>query len=556
MPAHRVRSRIALAPMGQRGAGGVAIKTDEVGGLTEMLDRFGRDLDRWISQLPVVHPAAPDEYTPDVAAAYQRLKAGIGRSSDVLMRRVLTPACPEPVLVACVDGLADTQMVDQDIILPLLATSEPPRRWGHTALTPVHIRPERRWPALLTALAGGSTLVFAPALPFVWVVDTVKYPARPIERPQTELAVRGPEEAFNEVLLTQKNQLRRRLATPALQFHDVSIGRVQHMTASVAYLDGLTNAALVQTAVSRLRALDVDGVANATQVAGLIRDHPWSAFPTLRATERVDIVVWRLLEGAVAILVDGDPFVLLAPAPLVSFYRTSMDYSTSWADASFTRLIRFAGWVLALYLPALYIALSEVNPSLLPGSLLIIMDGNHAGLPFSPLVEIILMILVIEILREAAIRLPKVLSTTLGTVGAIVVGTAVVRAGLVDPQVIVMMTLTALSLFSTPVYELVGAWRLWGFALLVGGAILGLLGVVLVTMVALAVVMDMESFGVPYFTPWAPFRSVDWSDAMMRIPWTGVTRRWQEARPQSAQWRRPKPAAPRPHLLKAKRRHD
>ncbi len=523
-------------------------------GLEQLAKQLDQELSGWLAALNLAPTTPADQYVPDVNAAYEQLKAGMGRSSDVLLRKVQVPACREDVvLIACLDGMADTQMVDQDIIQRLMSTKSAPDTWDQTAMTPVHISQEKSWSKILQDLAAGNTLIFAPGLAFVWIVDTVKYKQRAIERPQTELSVRGTEEAFNEILLTQKNQIRRHLLTPTLQFHDIVVGRVQHTTVSVAYLEDVTNSALVDVAIKRLEAIKIDGVANSTAIAGLIRDHPRSVFPTMRSTERVDIVIWRLLEGAVVILTEGDPFALIAPSPLVDFYRTAMDYSSSWADSSFVRMIRFAGWILGMYLPALYLALADVNPNVLPTELFVVMQGSHAGLPFPPTVEMVLMILVIEILRESALRLPKVLSVTLGTVGAIVVGTAVVKAGLVDPQIIVIMTLTALSLFSTPVYELTGTWRVFGFFLLLGGALLGILGVVLVTMGALAVMMDMETFGVPYFAPWAPLRLPDWKDTIVRVPWTNFVTRWHSTRAQRAGWRTPVEVSGRPHLLKRRR---
>ncbi|MDA8192815.1 MAG: spore germination protein [Thermaerobacter sp.] len=515
---------------------------------------LAEEVDGWVGALDQ-NPTAPvDEYVDDVDAAFFRLKSGMGRSSDILLRRITVPASPRgSLLLASVDGLADTQMVDQDIIAPLLTTRVPASLWDQAALTPMHITRERSWPRLLQALAAGNTLLFAPDLPFVWVIDTVKYTQRSIERPQTELAVRGPEEAFNEILLTQKNQIRRRLLTPDLLFRDVTVGRLQHTTVAVAYLEQLTNPSLVQTVIERLESIAIDGIANATTIAGLIRDHPRSIFPTIRSTERVDVTIWRLLEGAVVVLTDGDPFVLIAPAPLIDFYRTGMDYSSSWSDSSFVRLIRLAGWSLGLYLPALYVAFSEVNPNVLPTSLFIVMQGSHAGLPFPPVVEIVVMILVIETLRESAIRLPKVLSTTLGTVGAIVVGTAVVKAGLVDAQIIVVMTMTALSIFSTPVYELTGTWRVVGFIFLMSAAIWGVFGIAVATIMVIAVLIDMQTFGTPYFAPWAPLRLGDWStDALIRAPWTMFQTRWRGTRSQRPVWRTPAPGQRRPHL----RRHQ
>jgi hypothetical protein len=281
-----------------------------------MVKTLRRELDAWIATLEEAPRSSADAYQPNVEIAYRRLKAEMGENTDVLIRRIRVPSCAEPVVVAYVDGMADTQMVDQDIVGPLLATQDPPEQWSETTLRPVHISQEKTWPKILEDLVEGNTLLFAPRLPFVWVIDTVKYPARAIERPQTEKAVRGPEEAFNEVLLTQKNQLRRVLKTPKLQFRDVNIGYTQNLTASVAYLAGVTNPALIDTAIARLEAVKIDGTANATTIAGLIRDHPWSVFPTIRMTERVDIAVWRLLEGQIVILVDGDPSATLCTTPI------------------------------------------------------------------------------------------------------------------------------------------------------------------------------------------------------------------------------------------------
>lgn len=457
------------------------------------------------------------------------------------------------VLIAYIDGLTATEMVDQDVVQRLLGTKLPPEKWDQGALTPVHLTRATQWPDILDKLASGNTLLFAENTPFVWVVDTVQYTARSITRPQTELAVRGSEEAFTELLFTKKSQIRRNVRSAALRFWDVTVGHLQPVTVTLVSLEGLTNPALVTTAQQRLQAVQVDGLTTMTQLTGLIRDHPHSIFPTLRQTERLDFALWRLMQGAIVIMMDGDPFVAIAPAPLADFYRTAMDYSSSWPDTSFVRFIRFLGWLLGLYLPALYLALTEVNVNVLPSRLFILTQGSSAGLPFSPFVQVILMVLMIETLREAALRLPKSLSTTISIIGAIVLGTAITKSGFVDPQILVIMTLTALSLFSTPVYELAATWRIVGWILVGSSLFLGLLGLVLCTMVFMGILIDMQSFGVPYFTPWAPFRGRDWGDVLWRMPWTMRTTRWEDARPAPRRWRIPGRSIRRPHLRKARR---
>ncbi len=505
-------------------------------------------LEAWIA-LQKDGSLALTRYTPDVPAAYNRIKAGFGTSPDVLLRWLQVPACaPDKVLLASIDGLSNTQMVDQDIVAPLLQTHADPASWGETTLTPGHIHAENSWDTIIQALAAGNTLIFAPHFPKVWVVDTVTYKQRAISRPQTETSVRGPEDAFNEVLLTQMNQIRQRILDPSLRFHQIVLGERQHTAVAVTYLDGLTNPALVETGIARLEQVKIAGRSNATMLAGLIRDHPRSIFPTIRPTERVDVACWRLLEGKIVILVDGDPFVLIAPAPLADFYRTAMDYSNAWYDSSFVRTIRLLGWMLGVYFPALYIALTEVNTNLVPASLLEITLGSHAALPFSPFEEALLMIIIIEILREASLRLPKPMGTTIGIIGAIVVGTAVVKAGFVSPQIIVIITLTALSFYTGPVYELTGTWRLLNVAMLFAADILGIFGIVLLTMALVGSLTRMTSFGTPYFVPYTPVRLQDLKDYLVRAPWVLLRQRLSSSRPLDATQSRHGTVSEVPHL--------
>lgn len=471
-------------------------------------------------------------YAPDIDAAYAHIQTSMGSSPDVILRKLNSPGCPpDGVLLGYIEGLVDAQLVDSSIIAPLLKTRLAPSTWGHAMLLSGDIRPRRRWPEILHDLTQGRTLVFAPGLCWVWSIGVSKLPQRSIATPKTEQTVRGPDEAFNEVVAVQMSQLRREFSYPGLRFHSITLGRLQHTAVVVTYLEGLANPALIQAVVERLEHVAIDGRATGTLLSGLIRDHPRSIFPTMRATERVDTACHELLQGKVLVLIDGDPFALVAPSPLADFYRTALDYDEAWYDVSFVRLLRLAAWAVGVYLPALYIALTEVNTDLIPHSLLILTAGNHAGLPFPPIVEAILMVFVIEVLREAAIRLPKVLSTTIGTVGAIIVGTVVVKAGIVSPQMIFVITLTALSFYTVPVYELTGTWRVVNILMLIAAAIMGIYGLVLVTVWMIGSLISLQSFGVPYFEPLAPFRLRDWFDFLIRLPWTLMRRRLSDARP-------------------------
>jgi hypothetical protein len=510
--------------------------------LTSLLAQCARQLNRvegWLASLASKGGGPGDPYRPRIALVQRRLQRIMAQSPDVVLRRLVPPACaPGFALVAYVGGLVDSTLVESGVVTPLLSTTVPPAQWGDRTFGAGGVEAVDDWRDILARLTRGDTLVFAPGCPVAWSISTARYKERAISRPKTEMSVRGPDEAFTESITTQMAQIRRFLPRPDLKFIPLAVGKQQQAVA-VAYIEGVTNPALVDVVVDRLRRVDVDTRPNATAIAGLIRDHPSSIFPTIRATERVGLAMWRLAEGKVLVLVDGDPFVLVAPAPLADFYRTEMDYAGAWYDASFVRLVRFVGWGIGVYLPALYLAATEVNLNVVPATFLISIAGSRSGMPASPVTEVLLMVLVIEMLREAAIRLPQVLGTTIGTVGAIVVGTAVVRAGIVSPQVIVLITLTALSFYTAPVYELTGTWRLVNFAMLSAATVLGLEGIVFVSMLLVGQLCRMSSFGVPYFEPWAPFRLRDWANTIVRFPYAHLRRRPTGARPLDTRWLSP-----------------
>lgn len=470
----------------------------------------------------------------DVAAAKARLKAGIGRSPDVVLRTFTIGGrggCP--ALLVYVQGLAASQIVDQDFLaLAEVASSqqmaeEPAERAKMLAdsVAVGHATTERKWSALLKKAVAGNALVFLEDCPDVLVLDTVQYPARAIDRPETEQSIRGSQEALNEVLLTQMNQMRRLLQTERLVFEPSVLGRMTGTRIALAYLDGVTNPALVESLRRRLKGLAAEEVLTQARVSSALRDHPWSPFPLTRASERVDFVAREVMVGRVALLMENVPFAQIVPATFVDFFRTSMDYGFSFWEASLSRLIRVLGFFLGVYAPAFYVALTTVEPDLLPSKLLLSVAGSREGVPFPPVVEVILMFAVIELLREAAIRLPKSMNQTLGTVGAIVIGTSIVSAGVVSDQMIVLITLTAVGVFTAPAWELTTAvrWLVWPMVL--AAYVLGVYGMALMTLLLIQHLAGLSSFGVPYLAPYGPWRPVDMGDAMTRAPLRDLTRR-------------------------------
>lgn len=477
-----------------------------------------------------------DAFSGNVEVAYDRLKNTVGQSPDVILRRFfIGKDVRVPALMAFVDGLAESQIVDQDI---LTLSQEYDQAYRLTqdlskahqvvhdsVIAPGHLTVETSWEKLLIKLTSGNAIIFIEGCPSVLVADTVKFPARGISTPTSERTVLGSQEAFNEIMLTQMNLLRMRLKTPKLHFDQMTIGTLSHTNIAVAHIEGLTNPSLVSAVKQRLSVAQLDTVQTGQEVIPYLTDRASSLFPQIRRSERPDVVARELGLGKAAVLVDNSPFVLIMPNTLMDFYQTIEDYVLNSWYATLERLIRFLGLFLGLLLPPLYIALTSVNPQLLPTKLVLTIAGSRVGLPMPPVFEVMTMWAIIEILREASLRLPKELSTTLGTVGAIVVGTAIVKAGIVSPLMIVIITLTALGLFTSPSYEMAVPWRVLFWLLVTLSYFLGIYGIILGLLTILAHLASLENFGVPYLSPFGPVKPRDLKDSLVRFPEPMLTKR-------------------------------
>lgn len=479
---------------------------------------------------------ATDSFGGNVDAAYTRIKNTVGQSPDIILRHfTVGKTLRWPALLAFADGMVDNEMVDQDTLLVMQSydlaakdAAEPKKIHElahHSILTVGHIGKESSWDKILDKLTYGSALVFIHGCTDVLVLDTVKFTARSISRPDSEPSIKGPQEAFNDIILTHMNQIRRRIRTPWLHFDALEVGGYTKSTVLVCHIEGLTNPELVAHIKSRVESIDRDYVQQCNEVTSYLTGKQSTLFPLVRLTERVDWAVRDLLNGKVVLMVDNDPFVASMPCTLMDFYQTSQDYVFSAWEATLVRIVRLLGLLLGLYLMPLYIALFSVDPDLVPTKLVLTIAGSRLGIPFPPIMEVIIMWVIIEILREAANRLPKELAVTLGTVGAVVVGTAIVKAGIVDPIMIVIATLSALGLFTSPTFEMTSAWRWLFWGLTFAAYMLGMYGLLLFSVGIVAYICSLESFGVPYFTPFGPLRVPDLADTWIRLPITGFTNR-------------------------------
>lgn len=380
---------------------------------------------------------------------------------------------------------------------------------------------------LIEALLRGETVVLIDGIPIAIHIGTKRIEKRSIDQPETEQVILGPREGYIENISTNIMLLRYRLPTPDFQVKSMKIGRLTKSTVAICYIKGIANEKVIKEVEKRLSEIDIDAILDVGYLEQFIEDNPFSPFPQTQSTERPDRTVANLIEGRVAILVDGSPFALLVPVVFNQFYQTTEDYSSRFLMGSFVRLARILALVFSLVFPSLYVSLISFNPELLPTEFAVAVAGGRAGVPYPAVIEVLIIEISMEILREATVRLPKQVGGALSIVGVLVIGQAAVEAGLSSPITVVVIALTTIGSFATPAYSAAFALRMLRFPIMIMAAILGLYGVVIGIIFIFNHMLSLKSFGVPYMSPVSPENYQGMKDVVIRSPlW------WMPKRPE------------------------
>jgi hypothetical protein len=343
---------------------------------------------------------------------------------------------------------------------------------------------------------------------------------RSVSEPATEPAVKGPKEAFVEDIHTNVRLIRQKIRSSSLKVEHMTLGTETNTQVSIMYIKDVANENIVQEVRRRLSNLDIASVLDSHYVESRIGDAPMSPFPTLFSTERPDRVCGGLLNGKVAILTDGSPFALTAPALFVEFLHAGDDYYQSALVSSIIRWVRFLGLFVALILPAFYVAMITIHQDLLQTPLLIRIAAHREALPYPALVEALFLLLTFELLREAALRMPRVFGGgTVTLLGLVIIGQGAVQAGIIGPVMAIVISTTALASFLLPSYAFYHVIRFIGIVLLILGGCFGFMGIIVGLMFGLAHLVSLRSFGVPYLSPVSPARKERWKDVFLRAPW-------------------------------------
>ncbi|MGC5326898.1 spore germination protein [Brevibacillus sp. SYSU BS000544] len=350
---------------------------------------------------------------------------------------------------------------------------------------------------------------------------------------ENEFSVVGPKVGFVENVDININLLRRQINIPNFIVQDITIGTISKTKVVIAYIEGITNNQHIQTVRQRLKDVDFDIVFDSSQLDQLISDNSTTPFPLFISTERIDRVVYALINGQVAIMSNGSPYVITGPSTLFDFFISPEDYYLPWLLGSFFRLIRILGVLFSMFSTSVYIAVVTFHYEMIPRDLLAPLIFSRINVPFPPVVEVLFLEMTIEFLREAGARLPSKVGQTLGIVGGIVIGQAAVEAALTSNVLLIIVALSALASFTTPIYKMSNTIRFLRFPIIISAAIWGGMGIMVGICFLLMHVTRLESLGTPYTVPLYPFRRRDFQDSFLRSSYEMTNTRPSFLRPQS-----------------------
>ncbi|WP_093795721.1 spore germination protein [Sporomusa acidovorans] len=465
----------------------------------------------------------------------QVLKLLLGNCIDISFREFVIGKGQTPAMLIFIDGLVNKDIINGQIMKSLIKVQYSPVISANTDspielikkayLEAVEVSEVTTMGEIVSAvLAGDTVLLIDEAVKGIRIV-TKGWKGRDVTEPITESVVRGPREGFTETIRTNTALLRRRIKSPQLRLEKYHVGRITQTEINLAYLSGTVDTGVLAEVRKRIARIDVDSILESAYIEELIEDTPYTFFPQIEHSERPDKVAAAILEGRIGIFIDGTPFVLIVPTIMAQFWQSSEDYYERYPVTWLVRLVRFGFSTIALLLPGIYVAVATYHQEMFPTALLISIAGAHEGVPFPIYVEALLMELTFETLREAGVRLPQPVGQAVSIVGGLVIGEAAVRAGIVSPATIIVVSLTGISSFALPSYNFSWSLRILRFIFGFLGFISGLYGMMLGMLVLLIHIISLRSFGVPYFSPFAPFKLQDMKDTMIRLPWWAMTER-------------------------------
>ncbi|MCY6485189.1 spore germination protein [Clostridium aestuarii] len=424
-----------------------------------------------------------------------------------------------------VDGMADGKIINDNILKPIIYTSMKENLEYNEILDYImqnvlitdEIKKIYDITTAIDFILYGDALLLIDGIDEIICIDAKGWETRAISEPLSETVIRGPREGFTECMSVNVSLIRRKINSNKLKFKFRELGTVTKTKICICYIDDLVSKQILNELYKRLDKIKIDGILESGYIEELIKDHPASTFKTIGNSERPDAVAGMLLEGKIALICDGTPFVLTIPFVFQEYFQNSEDYYNNFIYGSFNRLLRILGFMLTTSVPAIYVALTTFHQEMIPTQLMLSIAAAVEGVPFPPAIEAVMMLTTFEILREAGTRLPKNIGQAVSIVGALVLGEAAASANIVSAPMVIVVGITGISSFLIP--KMLGPVVIIRIICLILASILGLYGYIFAVIGISFYLFSLKSFGVDYMLKIGSINKLDLKDTAIRAPW-------------------------------------
>lgn len=439
-----------------------------------------------------------------------KLKNDVGPSKDYKFKELVIDKCD--VLLVFNEVLTDGQSINDFVLRKLLLLDKKQLNKLDNVLPNTNITNIKE-SEILNFVNNGYLVIVCKRK--IYASEFKNVLERGITTIESELSITGPKDSFSENFNTNLGLIRRRIKSSDLYVEDFTIGRSSKTKIGVLYMNNIVKKHLPEEVIEKLKRIDIDAIIDSSYLKKVLEGKK-SVFPTIMMSERPDKSAMALLEGKIVILVDMSSYVLILPSFLIDFFHTSDDYYQKSFNVSFIRIIRLFAFLIAIFTPAIYIAVTTRNYDLVPYPLLMILKAGRTFVPFPAYIEALFMIICFEILKESDLRMSSTSGSAVSILGGLILGDAAVSAGVVSPIMIIIIAISSIAGLIFTSIELVNALRTYKIGLLFLGTVLGIYGVILGGIYMVYQLLRLKVFDLPYCTPFAPYEANEINDSIIK----------------------------------------
>ncbi|SET28099.1 spore germination protein KA [Oceanobacillus limi] len=424
-------------------------------------------------------------------------------NQDFKVRNLHIGGSNKKAAILFINTVTDTKIIEENVIKPLLSNNDSDKKIDDI-VSVLSISTECKIKNVLTNLNKGSAILLVDDDSKAYILSAANFEGRNIEKSENETVVKGPKEAFNERANTNISMVRKKVKNENLVVESLTITERSKNDLFILYEKDLANDKLISNIKKRINALDVDAIQNLGLLEQHIEERKLSIFPTVLYTERPDRAASFIEDGYIVLLMDNSPACLVLPATFWSFYHSSEDHYLRFPYGNFTRILRMVALFITLFTSAVYVGVVSYHSEMIPPDLLLAIAATREKVPFPAAIEVIIMELAFELIREAGLRVPSPIGPTIGIVGALILGQAAVQANIVSPIVVIVVALGGLSSFAVGDISMNFSIRLIRFLFLIAASLFGIYGMAALFTAGIFYLVSIKSFGIPYLAPLTP----------------------------------------------------